>query len=78
MPYKELVMSKIEEMLTEGEAAGELGVTYWTVRRWRLAGKLRYYKIGGRYFYSPTQIQQFILASERGNSIEFKGSREKG
>jgi len=49
------------KLLTEPEAAVYLGLSNWTVRKWRIEGKLPAIKIGWRSIrYRLTDLEQFL------------------
>jgi excisionase family DNA binding protein len=52
--------------LTTSQAAGELGVSLSTVRRWSDLGYLRSYRTpGGQRRFSREQIESFLASLER-------------
>lgn len=51
--------------LTTPEAAEQVGVSEATMRRWRReGGGPTFLKIGGRYYYEQTAIDEYIKASK--------------
>jgi excisionase family DNA binding protein len=58
-------MQNLERVITESEAMRLLNVSRPTLWRYRKAGKLRYYKIGGKLGYSVSQIQELLKSCER-------------
>lgn len=60
-----LSMDDLGEMLTTEEVAVRLRVTAWTVKAWRRAGKgPAFLKIGGRIYYDPAALRQYMAAGE--------------
>ena len=48
-------------MLTIREVADKFGVSYWTIRRWVLSGKIKGYKFGNiTWRVDEEEVQAFI------------------
>ena len=55
-----------QRLLNEREAAGRLGLSVKTLRRWRWAGHPpAFIKIGRAVRYDPAEIEAFIAAGRR-------------
>lgn len=54
----------MDSLFTEAEMAEELGVSEWTIRRWRLSEGLPHIKIGGRFHYRATSVIAWLDARE--------------
>ena len=54
------VFTENEERLTLGKLCSRAGVNISTGHRWRLAGKLDAFRIGGRWFVSREAWERFI------------------
>jgi excisionase family DNA binding protein len=53
-----------DRLLSEPEAASFLGLSTWTVRRWRLEGKLSAVKMGHRSIrYRQSDLELFLKKS---------------
>ncbi len=53
-------MSPQSNHLTTQEAAAELRVSTKTLQRWRLARKITYVRLGGKFLYPRIAIESFI------------------
>ena len=62
------VFTENEERLTLGRLCSRAGVNISTGHRWRLAGKLDAFRIGGRWFVSRESWEQFIEKCNGGGS----------
>ena len=51
-------------LLTEVDLAKKLGLSAWTVRRWRLSEGLPVIKLGGRFFYREDAVQSWLASRE--------------
>lgn len=56
------------KIFTERELAKELGVSPWTVRRWRIIAKLPYFRTAGRIFYRMESVLCWMAKEEERNS----------
>ena len=60
--------------LTVSEAAGHLGVSLSTIRRWSDAGHLRGYRTpGGQRRFTQEQLDEFMASLQRGPSSRRQG-----
>jgi excisionase family DNA binding protein len=59
-----VVGTATEELLSPQEAAGRLGVSVYTVRRWIKEGKLRAFKPGKEYRLREPDLEEFLRARE--------------
>jgi excisionase family DNA binding protein len=55
----------LDEVLTTKEVAEALGVTQYTVRRWRAIGILKAVKHGYYIFYERAEVERFRREVER-------------
>jgi excisionase family DNA binding protein len=53
-----------QERFTVEEVASELHISTKTLRRYLHQGRIKAYKIGGQYYFTPQQIQSFINSTE--------------
>ena len=51
-------------LLNESELASLLGLSAWTVRRWRLSEGLPVIKIGGRFLYRFESVLEWLKTRE--------------
>lgn len=51
-------------ILTEREIAERLGVSYWTVRSWRLQLDIPYFRTAGRIFYRLSSVEKWMDRQE--------------
>jgi excisionase family DNA binding protein len=66
-PTKVARRSQTELAFTSSQAAGYLGVSLATVRRWSNAGHLHGYRTpGGQRRFSRDQLDQFLVSLNRG------------
>ena len=54
----------MNKLLTESELANELGLSAWTVRRWRLTAELPVIKVGGRFLYRIESVEHWLESQE--------------
>ena len=71
------VQNPLKKLLTEAKLAEILGVSQWTVRRWRLAEGLPVCRIGGRYLYKMDAVNAWLDSFETNGAEETK-SEEVG
>ncbi len=57
-------MSEAKVVLTERELAAELGLSPWTIRRWRLEAGLPHIQIGRRILYNFASVSQWLQGRE--------------
>ncbi len=57
-------------ILTEKDLAKKLGVSYWTVRSWRLQLGLPHFRTAGRIFYRWESVMRWMDSREKENDIE--------
>ena len=60
----------MNKLFTEAELATELGVSSWSVRRWRLNEGLPVCKISGRFMYRLDSVISWL------ESLETKGAAD--
>ena len=60
----------MNKLFTEAELATELGISSWTVRRWRLNESLPVCKIAGRFMYRMESVISWL------ESLETKGAAD--
>ena len=53
------------KMYTEAELSKALGISAFTVRRWRLGYSLPVIKVGGRFFYKMDSVNEWLKANEK-------------
>ncbi len=64
-----------EGLINEHEAAGILGLSVKTLRRWRWAGRPpRFLKIGSAVRYDPVELATFIEAARRTSTTDSGGN----
>ena len=56
-------------VLSEKELAVKLGISKWTVRRWRLKAGLPFFGTEGRIFYRLESVLKWIENEEERNSL---------
>jgi len=54
----------MSKLLTEAEIAAELGISAWSIRRWRLSEGLNFIKIGGRFYYRTEAVHAWLASRE--------------
>ena len=59
----------MNKLLTEAELANELGLSAWTVRRWRLSEELPFIKIGGRFLYRIESVEYWLESREATSGV---------
>lgn len=53
-----------DRLLREQEAASYLGISGWTIRRWRLSGRIPAIRLGHRTIrYRESDLKQFLLTN---------------
>jgi excisionase family DNA binding protein len=52
-------------LLSVKVAAGELGLSVWTLRAWAYSGRIGSHKVGNRLMIAPEEIDRIISESER-------------
>lgn len=57
-------------IMGEKKLAQSLGISYWTVRKWRLNSGLPFMKNGNRYFYNVESVRSWLRKKEQQNRIE--------
>lgn len=60
------------KLLTESELAVELGLSAWTVRRFRLSEGLPVCKIAGRFFYRLESVQAWFASRETAGATDYE------
>lgn len=58
------------QILTERQLAEKLGLSYWTVRGWRLQLDLPHIKTAGRIFYRLESVERWMEEEEEANRQE--------
>ena len=58
------------KLFTEAELAEALEVSQWTIRRWRLSEGLPVCKIGGRFLYRWSSVQDWLSATETAGTLD--------
>ncbi|WP_196601161.1 helix-turn-helix domain-containing protein [Pectinatus frisingensis] len=53
------------QILTEKELSEKLGISYWTVRSWRLQLGLPHFRTAGRIFYRWSSVINWMDDQER-------------
>ena len=53
------------KIFTEKQLAKELGLSYWTIRTWRLQLGLPHIKTGGRIFYRLEAVKSWMEEQEQ-------------
>src|SRR6266508_4655696 len=59
------VIQDDEHLLSEKQAAARLGVARITLLRARVAGRIRYFRIGARVLYCEEHLADFLKSCER-------------
>ena len=82
VPQKESVTSASpsNELLMEKEVAERLGVSCWTVRRWRVKGDLPFIRLkppSRRVFYRMDTVLEWLHQREVDAVVEHQGSETK-
>ena len=62
--------SQLDEYLTQGELAKLLKVSLSTINNWKLAGKLKFHKIGARVLFKREDVLAKIAEIRRFRSVE--------
>ena len=52
--------------ISESEAARLLKISQETLQRIRYAGEIQFYRVGGRVFYLPQNLNEFIQRCRQG------------
>lgn len=55
----------MKKLLTEKELATELGISFWTVRNWRLKLGLPHFRTAGRIFYRWEPVMKWMEDQEK-------------
>lgn len=53
-----------DELLTSSETAKLLGVSKVTLHKWKLAGKIKYYRIGSRIRFRQLEVMAALKGTE--------------
>ena len=61
----------MNKLFTEAELATELGVSSWSVRRWRINEGLPVVKVSGRFLYRLDSVISWL------ESLETKGAADE-
>ncbi len=69
-PQQSPVKAQDEKQLTTKEIAKILKVTKLTIFNWRNAGKIPFYKVGGRYYYRLSEVMEMRPVDEKGADNE--------
>lgn len=64
-------------ILTEKKLAQKLGLSYWTIRGWRLQLGLPHIKTAGRIFYRLESVEKWMEEEEQANRQEVTESKSK-
>ena len=56
-------------VLTEAELADSLGLSSWTVRRWRLSEGLPVIQVGRRYLYKRDSVLKWLESRESNRAV---------
>ena len=56
-------------VLTEAELADSLGLSSWTVRRWRLSEGLPVIQVGRRYLYRREAVLSWLASRETAGAV---------
>lgn len=59
------------KIFTEKQLAKELGLSYWTIRTWRLQLGLPHIKTAGRIFYRLEAVKSWMEEQEQANQQEY-------
>lgn len=74
-------MGDIESRLTRRQLAARLGVTTRTLDRWRTEGlydvRLTPSRLGGRVYYTPEQVERFLLETTLARDRELAEASNK-
>ena len=60
----------MNKLFTEAELATELGISSWTVRRWRLNEGLPVCKISGRFMYRLDSVIKWLESFETQGAVD--------
>jgi hypothetical protein len=70
--------ARLDDLLTEAEAAAKLKLCERTLRKARQAGHLAYIRYGRAIRYAPADLESFIESARQCLSIAEKGPRTGG
>lgn len=56
----------MNKVLTDKEIAKELGLSPWTIRKWRLEGGMPFFQVGHRIFYRYDSVMDWLDEQEKG------------
>ena len=62
-------------VLTEAGLAEKLGLSSWTVRRWRLSQGLPVIPIAGRFYYRLEAVESWLQSREQIGAIDEEARR---
>lgn len=62
---------------TEKELAAWLGISFWTIRNWRLKAGLPYFGTAGRIFYREEAVLEWIKSEEARNAANARHNNEE-
>lgn len=57
------------KVMTERELAERLGLSPWTIRKWRLKGGLPHIHVGRRIFYRQEAVEAWMDELERASGM---------
>ena len=60
----------MNKLFTEAELATELGISSWTVRRWRINEGLPVCKIAGRFMYRLDSVIKWLESFETQGAVD--------
>ena len=67
-----------EELLTEMQLAKRLGISRWTVRRWRINNRLPHIGEHRRFLYRLEAVQEWLVEEEAKNLSGVNNKKIKG
>lgn len=62
-------LPSIENRLSEDDVARQLGVSRMTVIRLRNRRAIGYIRIGGRVFYTPDHVKEYLASAEHRREV---------
>ena len=60
----------MSKLYTEGELAEMLGLSQWTIRRFRLNEGLPVVKVSGRFFYRMESVERWLAENETAGAAD--------
>ena len=64
------IQNPFNKLLTEAELAEMLGLSQWTIRRFRLNEGLPVVKLAGRFFYRMESVERWLADNETAGATD--------